>query len=152
MDASTRSWLYDPAATRRLVLARRPVGMSVVSVVVSDVVWGDVVRLLRWADAGTRSPGALAPGTWWRLAAACADLLRRLPGLSAEIGERWTGAEPPGDDAAAGRARVARVAARLTTRLRDGRPIPLSELAGEVDALGAAAISALVEHALAEQP
>lgn len=152
MDSSTRQWLYDPATTRRLVLAHRPAGTSVVSVVVSDVVWGDVVRLLRWADAGARSPGALATGTWWRLAAACGDLLRRLPGLSAEIGEPWTGADPSDDDASTGRERVARIAVRLAARLRDGDSLPLPVLAGEVDALGAAAVSALVERALPGQP
>jgi hypothetical protein len=149
MDASTRSWLYDPETTRRLVLAHRPAGTSVVSVVVSDVVWGDVVRLLRWADAGARSSPALAGGTWWRLAASCADLLRRLPGLSAEIGERWTGPGLSDDDGTTGHERAGRVAARLAARLRDGRPLPLHVLAGEVDALGAAAINALVERALA---
>jgi hypothetical protein len=150
MDASTRHWLYDPATTHRLVLARRPAG-SVVSVVVSDLVWDDVVRLLRWADAGIRSDDELAAGTWWRLAAACADLLRRLPGLSAEVGEAWTGALPTDDDGT-GRERVALVAARLAVRLRDGRPLALSVLAGDVDALGAAAISALVERSLPVQP
>ena len=145
MDASTRRWLYDPTTTHQWVLAHRPTG-SVVSVVVSDLVWDDVVRLLRWADAGTRSRihGDLAAGTWWRLAASCADLLRRLPGLCAELGEDWSIPAAP-DDGPTGRARVALVAARLGDRLRDGRPIPLAVLAGEVDALGAAALGALVE-------
>jgi hypothetical protein len=145
MDPSTRHWLYDPATTRTLVVAHRPAASSVVSVVVSDVVWGDVVRLLRWADAGTRSAGELASGTWWRLAAACAALLRRLPGLCAEIGEPWSIPATADDDGPTGRARVARVAARLAAELRSGRPLPLHVLAGEVDALGAAAVSALVE-------
>jgi hypothetical protein len=148
MDASTRQWLYDPATTRHLVLAHRPAGTSVVSVVVSDVVWGDVVRLLRWADAASRSPDALATGTWWRLAASCADLLGRLPGLSAEIGEPWTGTDPSGDDGATGRARATRIATRLAARLHDGDPLPLPVLAGEVDALGAAAVSVLVGRAV----
>jgi hypothetical protein len=155
MDASTRSWLYDPATTRQLVLARRPDASSVVAVVVSDVVWGDVVRLLRWADAGTRGAGDLASGTWWRLATACADLLRRLPGLSAELGEPWSIPALSDDDGPPGPARVAEVAARLAAELRSGRPLPLAVLAGEVDALGAAAVSALAEGsgwAVPEQP
>lgn len=155
MDASTRHWLYDPATTHRLVLAHRSTAASVVSVVVSDLVWGDVVRLLRWADAGVRSEGELAAGTWWRLAAACAELLRRLPGLCAEVGEGWSVPAPDDDGGRAGRARVALVADRLAAQLRSDRPLPLGVLAGEVDALGAAAISALAEEAvwtLPEQP
>ncbi len=151
MDASTRHWLYDPATTQRLVLGHRPAG-SVVSVVVSDVVWGDVVRLLRWADAGIRTDGDLAVGTWWRLAASCADLLRRLPGLCAELGEAWSIPATSDDDATGGRVRVALVAARLGVELRDGRPLALAALAGEVDALGAAAISALVEDSTRSVP
>ena len=151
MDPSTRHWLYDPATARSLVLAHRPAATSVVSVVVSDVVWADVVRLLRWADAGIRARGSVAEGTWWRLAASCADLLRRLPGLSAEIGEPWCIAPTADDDSATGRERVAGVAARLAAHLRSGRPLPLHLLAGEIDALGAAAISALVERALPER-
>src|SRR5687767_2548413 len=147
MDASTRHWLYDPATTRRLVLAHRPVATSVVSVVVSDEVWGDVVRLLRWADAGIRSDGELAAGTWWRLAGACAELLRRLPGLCAEVDEPW-GIPANDDGGATGRARVSRVADRLATQLGSDRPLPLAVLAGEVDALGAAAVSALAEDSI----
>lgn len=155
MDASTRHWLYDPTTTRRLVLAHRPAATSVVSVVVSDLVWGDVVRLLRWADAGVRSEGELAAGTWWRLAGACAELLRRLPGLCAEVGEAWSILAPDDDGGTVGRARVALVADRLSTQLRSGHPLALTVLASEVDALGAAAISALAEEAiwtLPEQP
>lgn len=144
MDASTRQWLYDPATTHRLVLAHRPAG-SVVSVVVSDLVWDDVVGLLRWADAGTRSDGDLAAGTWWRLAASCADLLRRLPALCTEVGETWEIPATTDGEASTGRDRVAHVADRLAGRLRDGRPLRLAVLAGEVDALGAATVSALVE-------
>ena len=154
MDASTRHWLYDPATTGRLVLAHRPAATSVVSVVVSDLVWGDVVRLLRWADAGIRSEGELAAGTWWRLAGSCAELLRRLPGLCAEVGEAWS--VPATDDGGAtGRVRVSRTADRLAAQLRSDRPLPLALLAGEVDALGAAAISALAEDSawtVPEQP
>ncbi|WP_344688968.1 hypothetical protein [Blastococcus jejuensis] len=146
MDAGTRQWLYDPATTTQLVLARRPPVRSVVRCVVSDVVWGDVVRLLRWADAGTRGAGTLEAGTWWRLAAACAELLRRLPGLCAEIGEPWSiGAGPAAEADGTGEQRVRMVAGRLTSQLRSPEPLPLHVLAGEVDALGAAAVSALAE-------
>ena len=155
MDASTRHWLYDPATTRRLVIAHRPAATSVVSVVVSDLVWGDVVRLLRWADAGIRSDGELAAGTWWRLAGSCAELLRRLPGLCAEVGEPWSVPATDHDGGAPGRVRVSRTAERLAAQLRSDRPLPLALLAGEVDALGAASISALSEDSvwtLPEQP
>ncbi len=155
MDVPTRQWLYDPETTRELVLAHRPAGPSVVSVVVSDLVWGDVVRLLRWADAGVRSPVDLESGTWWRLAASCAAVLRRLPGLSAEIGEPWSLPPTSGDDGPTGRTRVALVAGRLAAQLRSGEPLPLAVRAGEVDALGAAALSALADGSrwtLPEQP
>jgi hypothetical protein len=145
MEASTRTWLYDPSATRDLVLAHRSATTSVVSVVVSDLVWSDVVRLMRWADAGLRSEGRLESGTWWRLAASCADLLRRLPGLAAELDETWHRPPSPGADGPTGRERVAQVAERLAARLASDRPLPLAELAGEVDALGAAAISVLAD-------
>jgi hypothetical protein len=147
MDASTRHWLYDPSTTHDLVVAHRPAARSVVSVVVSDVVWADVVRLLRWADAGMRAADELEAGTWWRLAASCAELLRRLPGLSAEVDETWTIPSATEDTSeATGRARVDRIAGRLAAHLRSGRQLPLTELAGEVDALGGAAISALAER------
>jgi hypothetical protein len=145
MEASTRTWLYDPSATRDLVLAHRSATTSVVSVVVSDLVWGDVVRLLRWADAGLRGDGHVESGTWWRLAASCADLLRRLPGLAAELGEPWHLPPAPDDDRPSGREQVAHVAERLAARLASGRPLLLATLAAEVDALGAAAIGALAE-------
>jgi hypothetical protein len=145
MDPSTRTWLYDPAATRDLVLAHRPAAASVVSVVVSDLVWADVVRLLRWADAGIRGNDDLAPGTWWRLAASCADLLRRLPGLCAEVDQPWAVPATDDDAVAPGRARVAVVADRLAGALRSERPLALARVAAEVDALGAAATSALAE-------
>lgn len=146
MDAGTRQWLYDPSTTTQLVLDRRPPARSVVRGVVSDVVWGDVVRLLRWADAGTRGAGALAAGTWWRLAAACAELLRRLPGLCAEVDEPWSiGEGPAAEPEGTGEQRVRQVAERLAAHLRSPGPLPLHVLAGEVDALGAAAVSALAE-------
>jgi hypothetical protein len=150
MDDDPRRWLFDPATAHGLVLARRPFPPSAVACVVSDVVWHDVVRLLRWAAAGTGGLSELESGRWWRLAAGCADLLRRLPGLSDELGEgRQPG--PPDDPApvagdADGEARVAQVAGRLAALLRTGEPVPLQRLAVEVDALGAAAINALAER------
>ncbi len=146
VDADPRAtrWLFDPDTTRALVLARRPPGGRAVEDVVSDVVWGEVVRLLRWAAAGTSAPAALRAGSWWRLAAGCAALLRRLPALSAEIAEPWA-VEPPaaGPDDVPPSARVGVVAGRLTALLRSGQAVPLRRLAAEVDALGEAAVQAL---------
>ncbi|WP_164704430.1 hypothetical protein [Blastococcus litoris] len=69
MDDDPRRRLFDPSAAHRLVLARRPVPLTAVGAVVSDVVWGEVVQLLRWAtaDAGgrpwsTRSANRGRPG------------------------------------------------------------------------------------------
>ncbi len=142
-------WLFDPHTSRAVVLARRPPGGRPVEHVVSDVVWGEVVRLLRWATAGTSGTAALQTGSWWRLAAGCAALLRRLPALSAEIAEPWSpdppAAVPPGLPA---RARVGLVAGRLATLLRSGRPVALHHLAAEVDALGEAAVQAIAAAAL----
>jgi hypothetical protein len=140
-----RRWLFDPETAHATVLAHRPPGCSAMTCVVSDVVWADVVGLLRWADAGTRAPGPLAAGTWWRLAAGCAELLRRLPGLCAELGEPWDVRGRPGEDELPAPERVALTTARLTRLLRSPRPVPLRRLATEVDALGAAAVGALVE-------
>jgi hypothetical protein len=145
-----RRWLFDPLTAHRLVLARRPFPSSAVTGVVSDVVWTDVVRLLRWASADTGGLTEVESGRWWRLAAGCAELLRRLPGLVDEVGEPW-----PADDADSSpdteetdaEARVARAAVRLTALLLSPEPVPLQRLAGEVDALGAAAISVLAEQA-----
>ncbi len=50
---------------------------------------------------------------------------------------------------------MSRTADRLAAQLRSDRPLPLALLAGEVDALGAAAISALAEDSawtVPEQP
>ncbi len=84
------------------------------------------------------------------LAAACADVLRRLPGLLDELGEPWAGelVDPPRDDDGAvdGPARVERAADRLAALLVSPEPVPLRRLAAEVDALGAAALSALAER------
>jgi hypothetical protein len=147
MDDDPRGWLFDPETTSALVLAHRPAGPSAVHCVVSDVVWQDVVRLLRWATADTGGATELESGRWWRLAAGCAHLLRRLPGLSDEVGDPWrpvTAVDAPPEDA--GVARVATTARRLGGLLRSGEPVPLQVLAGEVDALGAAAVSALAEQ------
>lgn len=145
MDDDLRSRLFDPSDTRVLVLARRPDGCPAVTAVVSDVVWRDVVQLLRWAAASTGAAPELDTGRWWRLAAGCADLLRRLPALSDEAGEDWAPSpEVAQEDEADGTLRVQRVADRLLRLLLTGGPVPLRSLAGEVDALGAAAISALV--------
>jgi hypothetical protein len=69
MDDDPRLWLFDPATTGRLVLAHRPAEPSAMTCVVSDVVWHDVVRLLRWATADTGRAAELDSGRWWRLAA-----------------------------------------------------------------------------------
>jgi hypothetical protein len=147
MDDDLRRWLFDPTTAHELVLARRPFPRSAVACVVSDVVWHDVVRLLRWASASTGGLSELETRRWWRLAASCWDLLRRLPGLNDELGEPWE-SEPAsdGESDASGAARVERVAARLARLLRSGDPVPLHHLAREIDALGAAAISALAEQ------
>jgi hypothetical protein len=140
-------WLFDPSATRRLVLAHRGAGDPAVRCVVSDVVWSEVVVLLRWARASTQGTTASETGVLWRLAAGCGDLLRRLPALSDEIDEPWRPA--PSVDARAdlpGRARIDRVAGRLTRLLTAPGPVPLVRLTVEVDALGEAAIGALVER------
>jgi hypothetical protein len=144
MDDDLRSRLFDPTDARALVLARRPDGCPAVAAVVSDAVWHEVVQLLRWAAASTASP-ALDTGRWWRLASGCADLLRRLPALCDELGEDWDRPAVPDDDAADGVTRVERTAGRLLGLLRTGEPVPLRTVAGEIDALGAAAISALAE-------
>ena len=147
MDDDLRRWLFDPAASHDLVVAHRPPVRTAVTCVVSDVVWGEVVCLLRWANAGTGGSAGLETGTWWRLAAGCAALLRRFPGLSAEIDEPWAMTAPPDSpDAASGADRVAEVAGRLAGHLRSGQPMPLRALAAEVDALGAAALTAVAER------
>lgn len=150
MDDDLRRRLFDPTTAHRLVLARRPFPRSAVADVVSDVVWHDVVRLLRWATAGTGGLNELESGRWWRLAAGCADLLRRLPGLSDELDEDWQ-PDPPTEagqvaDDPRGEARVLRIAERLAALLRTGEPVSLQRLAVEVDELGAAAIGALAER------
>jgi hypothetical protein len=108
-------------------------------------VWQEVVRLLRWAAASTAASPNLDSGRWWRLASGCADLLRRLPALCDELGEEWDRPAVPDDDAVDGAARLERTAERLLGLLRTGEPMPLRTIAGEIDALGAAAITALAE-------
>jgi hypothetical protein len=144
MDDDLRHSLFDPEGAHRLVLARRPPHPSAVTSVVSDVVWQEVVGLLRWSAATTGSAGVDA-GRWWRLGAGCADLLRRLPALCDEAGEPWSPTAPAGDADLPGSTRVELATDRLVALLRSPGPVPLRSLAGEVDALGAAAISALAQ-------
>jgi len=144
MDDDLRRKLFDPEGAHRLVLARRPPSPSPVTAVVSDVVWEEVVHLLRWSSATTASAGVDAV-RWWRLAAGCADLLRRLPALCDEVGEPWGPTAPADDPELPGTTRVAFTGVRLAALLRAREPVPLRRLAGEVDALGAAAISALAQ-------
>src|SRR3954468_24226029 len=94
MDDDPRGWLFDPTTARGLVLAHRPRHHSAMHCVVSDVVWQEVVALLRWATADTGGGARLGSGRWWGLGRGCADLLRRLPGLSDELGEPWRAADP----------------------------------------------------------
>jgi hypothetical protein len=122
---------------------------------VSDVVWSDVLGVLRWADATLGCPPELREGTAWRTAAAAAGLLRRLPGLCREAGVDWPGPAPaPADPegGAAGRLRAA--ADRLALRLcspEEGVAGPLSaavgDLARDLDEVGAAAIAVLAQDA-----
>jgi hypothetical protein len=147
MDDELRTRLFDPQAAHGLVLARRPPSRSAVACVVSDVVWHDVVVLLRWAAAGTHGAPELEAGRMWRLATGCADLLRRLPGLSDELEEPWQPVDAAADAVPAGAGGVEQVALRLERLLRSPAPLPLAVLAVEIDALGAAAIGALADSA-----
>jgi hypothetical protein len=144
MDDDLRHELFDPAGAHRLVLARRPPSSSPVTCVVSDVVWQDVVQLLRWS-AATTSRADVDAGRWWRLAAGCADLLRKLPALCDELGEPWGPTTSPDDADLPGTVRVAFGTARLARLLRTPEPVPLRRFAGDVDALGAGAISAYAQ-------
>jgi hypothetical protein len=155
MDDDLRGWLFDPLTTHGLVLAHRPAEPSAMRCVVSDVVWDEVVQLLRWATAGTGRCGRLDDQRWWRLAARCAELLRRLPSLADEVGEPWRPAEPVLPSETTGTAQVAAVAARLARLLRTPGPLSLQMLAPHIDALGAAAVSAMAEQsswAVGEHP
>ena len=148
MDDELRNRLFDPQAAHGLVLARRPPSRSAVADVVSDVVWDDVVVLLRWAAAGTRGAPELEAGRWWRLASGCADLLRRLPGSQRRArgtvaGRSGTPTIPVRSGAGPDRGRRP---VRLERLLRSPGSLPLAVLAAEIDALGAAAVSALAER------
>lgn len=146
VDALLRQTLFDPSAADALVLARRPEPGSVLEDVVSDLVWQEVVRLLRWASATTRAGAPVPPGIYWRLAAGCAHLLRLLPGLSSEIDEPWQPAASTGvANQVRGAERVQQVAGRLAALLRTGGPVPLSRLSADVDDLGSAAIQAIAD-------
>ena len=147
MDDDLRTSLFDPRAARGLVLARRPPSPSPVACVVSDVVWQDVVVLLRWASADTARTPAAESGRWWRLAVGCAELLRRLPALSDELEEPYQTIGPAEGTDGTGEERVRRSTRRLWRLLRTPGPLPLAILAAEVDLLGAAAISAFTEAA-----
>jgi hypothetical protein len=152
MDDALRQDLFDPDASHDLVLGHRPCPHTAVRCVVSDVVWGEVVCLLRWASAGTGGSAELRTGTWWRLAAHCAALLRRFPALSAEIDEPWHTAPPVHLPGTTGAERVAAAAARLAAMLRSPGQLPLCAVAAEIDALGGAAVTALAEHAVRTVP
>ena len=146
MDDDLRRTLFDPADAHLLVLARRPAACSAVTCVVSDAVWSEVVRLLRWSSAGTGGAAGLEEGRWWRLAGACADLLRRLPALCDEVGEPYLSSIALEGPSLSGVERVERASDRLGALLRAPKAVPYQRLADEIDALGAAAISALAER------
>lgn len=144
----SRPWLYDPVTSADLVRAHRTAGGGAATCVVSDLLWSDVLSLLRWADATLAGPPRLRSGTAWRTAAAAAGLLRRLPALCDELGERWTAPAPRAALEDAARSRLRRSADRLAARLAAPRDrTPLSVLAVDVDDLGAAAVALLAEDA-----
>jgi hypothetical protein len=68
-----------------------------------------------------------------------------MPALCDELGEDWTRPTVRDDEDADGAARAARSADRLLALLRSGAPARLGTVAGEIDALGAAAITAYAE-------
>jgi hypothetical protein len=144
-----RPWLYDPSLGGVLVRAHRSPGGGAAGSVVSDLLWSDVLQVLRWADAALNCPPGLAGPTAWRAAAAAAALLRRLPSLCAETGVPWTGpSRPPDTGAGAAPDRLRAAADRLALRLcspEEGmtgpRPTEVGDLARDVDEVGAAAIA-----------
>lgn len=145
---TSRPWLYDPVTSADLVRAHRGAGGGAATRVVSDLLWRDVLSLLRWADATLVGPPQLRSGTAWRTAAAAAGLLGRLPALCDELGEGWSApsAQPAVEDAA--RLRLQRSTDRLAARLAEpGDRTPLRALAVDVDDLGAAAVALLAEDA-----
>jgi hypothetical protein len=153
MTSPRRPWLYDPSLGGLLVRAHRSPDGGAAGDVVSDVLWSDVLGLLRWAEAVLACPPALAPGAAWRTAAAAAALLHRLPGLCAEGGLPWPGVQGEADGpVVAGPERLAAAADRLAGLLC-GRPEEVGALelvarvAADVDETGAAAIAVLVEGA-----
>ena len=154
MTSSTRRpWLYDPSVGGVLVRAHRSPAGGPAADVVSDVLWSEVLVLLRWAEATLGCAPALAEGAAWRTAAAAAALLRRLPGLCAESGLPWPGVEgDPAEAVLPGRERLAaaadRLAGLLCARSPETGPLELvARVAADVDAIGAAAIAVLVEGA-----
>ncbi|WP_369139395.1 hypothetical protein [Modestobacter versicolor] len=150
-----RPWLYDPSLGGVLVRSHRSPTAGAAGIVVSDVVWSDVLGVLRWADATLSCPPELRAGTAWRTAATAAGLLRRLPGLCREAGVDWPGAVPGATSPEApATVRLRTAADRLALRLcspEEGVAGPLSravgDLAGELDEVGAAAIAVLAEGA-----
>jgi hypothetical protein len=149
--ASRRPWLYDPSLGGVLVRAHRAPASGAAGSVVSDAVWSDVLRLLRWAEATLSCPPELLDGTAWRAAAAAARLLARLPGLCAEAGVDWPGPSPePMTADVPARTRLRAAADGLALRLcspEEGVGGPLrsavGDLARDVDEVGAAAIGVL---------
>ncbi len=140
--AAVHPWLYDPAGVGVLVRSRRPTSPgNAVSDVVSDVVWTAVVRLLRWSDAALGGPDAVVDGAAWRAAAGSAELLRRLPGLSDELGEPWVVVDPVEDDDLPPRERLAAAAQRLVGWLSGDAAVPLARVADAAERLGAAAVA-----------
>ena len=69
MDAPVPdSWLYDPLRSAEAVRAHRPSGSGAATCVVSDALWGDVLSLVRWAQATSACPADLRAGAAWRTA------------------------------------------------------------------------------------
>ncbi|MPQ98666.1 hypothetical protein GB931_12190 [Modestobacter sp. I12A-02628] len=149
VPTSPTDWLFHPEVARLVVLARRPAGADAVRCVVSDAVWGDVVRLLRWAASADRSAPDVAARARWRLAVDCYDLMRRLPTLIDEVDEQWVSLpdDPLPDDAPAPAEQLREVAAELTAALVADAQVSLFEVGLLVNRLGAAAIAASVDGA-----
>jgi hypothetical protein len=146
-----RPWLYDPSLGGVLVRAHRSPADGPAGDVVSDVLWSEVLVLLRWAEATLGCPPSLVEGAAWRTAATAAALLRRLPVLCAEGGVAWPGVQgDPAEVGTPGRERLAAAADRLAGLLCD-RPAEVGSLevvaqvAADVDAIGAAAIGLLAD-------
>jgi hypothetical protein len=147
-----RPWLYDPSLGGVLVRAHRSPTAGAAASVVSDVVWTDVLGVLRWGEATLTCPPQLVGGTAWRTAVTSAGLLRRLPGLCAEAGVAWPGPAAVAVLEAPAAERLRTAAERLALRLcspEEGVPGPLRNavdaLARDVDEVGAAAIAVLAD-------